>query len=151
MKIKLLAIVASLLLPFQLATADIAADFKAKMSVANVLKKAMDGGMSVEDAVTKMVTLKPKMAAQIVDAAVKASPGDAGVIVAAVISIQCNNNDSAILKNQCKSAITTAAIDAGADPTLVTAATAAGSTRPITRVASTPAPGSGGGVVASPN
>ena len=152
MKVKLLAFIACLVMPFQLASADIKADFESGLDSDKVLANAMANGMSVADAVSQMVSLQPKRLALIIAAAVKASPQDAGKIVAAATSIQCNNADTAILKNQCKSVIIDAAIAAGADPTLITAATAAGSTSSpaITALALTPAPGAGGGV-ASPN
>ena len=137
MKVKMLALVACLVVPFQLATADIKADFKAGLSIAKVLANATAGGMSVENAVTQMVALQPKKAALIVDAA---------------ISIKCSNAVTSVLKTQCSSAITSAAIAAGADPALITPATAAGpGSRAITTTVSAPAPGGAGGGVASPN
>lgn len=152
MKIKFLALIACLLLPFQLVTADIAADFKAGMSATKVLANAVAKGMSVEDAVTQMVETQPKRVALIIAAAIKASPENTAQIVAAAISIKCSNAVTSVLKNQCKSTITAAAINAGADPTLITAATAAGSTSSaITAAALAPAPGGAGGGVASPN
>jgi len=142
MRIKILALSACLMLPFQMATADIAADFKAGLKIPVVMSNAITTGMSIEESVTKMIEANPKAVLLIVKAAIEASPESAKQIVAAAI----------LAAPKFKDQIASAAIDAGANPTDVIAATAAGSLRAITTVASTPAPGSGGGeVVASPN
>ncbi|MCK4865527.1 MAG: hypothetical protein KAT06_08855 [Gammaproteobacteria bacterium] len=152
MNVKLLALIACLVVPFQWVSADIAADFKAELTTEKVLANAMAGGMSIKDAVSEMVTLKPKRVVLIIAAALKVSPQDAGVIVVAATSIKCSNAVTSVLKTQCENTIMNAAIFAGADPTLITAATAASSTsRAITATALAPASGGAGGGVASPN
>ena len=108
MKVKLLALIACLVVPFQWVSADIASDFNAELNAGKVLANAMAGGMSIEDAVSEMVTLKPKRVALIIAAAVKVSPQDAGVIVAAATSIKCSNAVTSVLKTQCKNTITNA-------------------------------------------
>jgi hypothetical protein len=118
MKIKILAFAACLFIPFQWASADIAADFKAGMSMDVVMAKAVADGMSIEDAVAEMVKLHPEIVALIVKEAVTTHPDKAGSIVAAATTAA----------PQFKDAIVTAAIEVGADPQTVLIASSAGFT-----------------------
>ena len=155
MKIKIMALAACLSIPFQMVSADSAsdidADYESGMSISSILTKTISEGMSVEAAVSTMVSLHPEFVTLVVKAAITTSPEKAGKIVAAAIAAA----------PQFKDAIAIAAIEAGVDPTVVTAATAAGSTTAVAalnnnpaarRIARTPAPGAvSGGGVASPN
>lgn len=87
MKIKMLALVACLVMPFQLVTADIAADFKAGMPMDQVMTKAVKDGMSIEDAVAEMITIHPELVGLIVTEAVKRYPSlVAEIVVAAAVA-----------------------------------------------------------------
>ena len=115
MKIKMLALVACLFMPFQMATADIAADFKAGMPMDQVMTKAVKDGMSIEDAVAEMITIHPELVGLIVTEAVKRYPSLVREIVAA----------AATAAPKLKNAIASGAIAAGADKNVVAAAIAA--------------------------
>ena len=144
MKIKMLALVACLFMPFQMATADIAADFKAGMPMEKVMTKAVDkNGMSIEDAVAEMITEHPELSGLIVTEAVKRYPSLVREIVAAATTAAPKLED----------AIASGAIAAGADKNVVAAAIAAtkigGTPSKKKVVATTPAPFPAAG--ASPN
>ena len=144
MKIKMLALVACLFMPFQLATADIAADFKSGMPMDQIMTMAVKDGMSIEDAVAEMITVHPELTGLIVTEAVKRYPSLVREIVVAATTAAPKFKDT----------IASAAIAAGGDKAAVAAATAAAITggKPPSKkkvVATTPVPFPGGG--ASPN
>jgi len=142
MKIKMLALVACLFMPFQMATADIAADFKAGMPMDQVMTKAVKDGISIEDAVAKMITVHPELTGLIVTEAVKRYPPLVREIVAAAITAAPKLED----------AIADAAIAAGGDPAAVAAAIAAAKTgktpskKKVVATTPVPIPDAGGGV-----
>ena len=144
MKVKMLALVACLVMPFQLATADIAADFKAGMPMDKVMTKAVKDGMSIEDAVAEMITIHPELVGLIVAEAVKKYPSLVAEIVA----------KAAVAAPQFKDEIAKAA---GVDKKVVEAAIAAAakagipSAIKIVITALVPFPAAGAGNAASPN
>ena len=140
MKLKMLALVFCLFMPFQFASADIAADFKAGMNITTVMIKALTEGMKIEDIVTDMITEYPEMVTLIVRAAVRASPKKSGRIVAAAYE----------LVPQYKDSIAYAAIFAGAKAIDTTLATAVGITASVERISTTLSADDSGNV-ASPN
>ena len=145
MKIKTLAFVACLVVPFQLTTADVAADFKAGMPMDQIMTKAVKDGMSIEDAVAEMITVHPELAGLIVTAAVKRYPSLVREIVVAAITAA----------PKLKGAIADAAIAAGANKNAVAAAIASAKTggtpskKKVVKTTPVPLPDSGGS--ASPN
>ena len=116
MKIKIFTLIALLSMPFHLVSADIAADFKAGLTIAQIMDNALAGGQSIDEAVGEMVAEKPEMAGIITRTAINKSRKDAAKIVTAATASAPRQRD----------AIRVAAISAGADPTTVTRATAAG-------------------------
>ena len=74
MKIKMLVLAGCLSMPFQMVSADIAADFESGMSISSILTKSVSEGVSIEAAVAKMVALHPEVVTLVVKAAVTASP-----------------------------------------------------------------------------
>ena len=139
-KIKVLAFTVCLLIPFQWATADIAADFRAGMNIRTVMVKAITEGMVIDDIVSDMVNQYPAMVTLIVRAAVTASPKLAGRIVAAAYAIVPQYKDS----------IAFSAMFAGAKAIDTTQATTVGITASIQRIALTLGTDDSGNV-ASPN
>lgn len=123
MKIKIFTLIALLSMPFHLVSADIAADFKAGLTIAQIMDNALAEGQSIDEAVAEMVAEKPEMAGIITRTAINKSPKDAAKIVTAATASAPAQSDS----------ITVAAISAGADPATVTRATAAGRAATPTR------------------
>ena len=145
MKVKILALVACLVMPFQLATAGIAADFKSGMSMDKIMTKAVDkDGMSIEDAVAEMVTLHPELVGLIVAEAVKRYPSlVAEIVVAAAVAAPKFKDEIALAAGVDKKVVEAAiaAAKTGGIPSAVTIV--------VTALVPFPAAGAGNGV--SPN
>lgn len=134
MRIKILALAACLLIPFQLATA--APDKPAQnadpsINILNLLNAAIDDGATIQDATNQLIASHPTKLAEIVEAAVRKSNEDAVQIMTAAIAVQCGKISDAVKKAKCAAIITQAGLAGGAtiaQLSLVTGSTAAGGT-----------------------
>lgn len=107
-RLNIFAIVLGVLLPFGVAHADIASDLGKGASPLIALQKAVKGGMSIEDAVTQAIAAQPGQARLIILAAIAIDPAKMDLVVQAAVDAGVDIR-----------VVTAAAIDGGATPAQV--------------------------------
>ncbi|QEQ95984.1 hypothetical protein [Neptunomonas concharum] len=116
--------------PLYSAFADIPSDIASGLSISEVVSNATADGQSVESIFQQVAAINPDTVALVVSAMVSANPDAADSIVAAAITAAPDKaqdiTSAAISSGADADAVITAAIGAGADPTSITEATAAG-------------------------
>ena len=116
MKIKTLVLAIFLAMPYQLVSADVQADLTAGLPMTQIVQNALDAGQEIEDITSTVASLSPERAHEAVSEGIARFPDSAAGIVSAATA-------AAPLQ---QTTIADAAITAGADPTVVTTASAAG-------------------------
>lgn len=116
MKMKTLVLAIFLVMPYQLVSADVQGDLAAGLPMATIVQNALDAGQEIEDITSTVASLSPERAAEAVSEGIARFPDSAAGIVSAATA-------AAPLQ---QTTIADAAITAGADPTVVTTASAAG-------------------------
>lgn len=115
MKIKMLLLAMTLVMPFHIATADIASDIKENKSIEDVIANALSiagdsdeaKDAAVQAAVSALIAAKPDSAADILTSAIKKSPKSAAAIVTIAVKAAPTAKAAA--------AITTLAVKAAPD------------------------------------
>lgn len=115
---KTLVLAIFLVMPYQLVSADVQGDLAAGLPMATIVQNALDAGQEIEDITSTIASLSPGRAAEAVSEGIARFPDSAaGIVTAATAAAPLQQ---VIIVN--------AAITAGADPIVVTNASAAGAT-----------------------
>lgn len=141
------------MLPLYSAFADITSDMSQGLPIADVVANATAEGSSYDAILQQIAAVNPDALSSAVFALVSANPSLADQVVAAAVAINADKaaeiTSAAVSAGANADSVALAAIQAGADPTAVTEATAAGNP-PATPPGLTIAPGQTGIPVTPP-